>query len=131
MKAREDLVPWSRVAILQGMRITLAHAEREVRHRPTTELRRRVKRLREKLINADDAYRAVLPWLANHDVPDLWRASLARLIEEADNSIAWQRRRTPLVSMEKRFELATDLEALEKLVQEWRSLLAPRPAAAA
>ena len=124
----DEKLMWSRILVLHSRRLLLANAERRLRRQPSEDLAVQRERLRLAVMTADDACRAALHKTGPPRISAHWRKSFSQLVDRAGAAVRRLRELPDATTpVELRFELSTDIEQLEKLVEEWRALIRPPP----
>lgn len=125
---REGLVPesvaeaivTSRLLVLQSKRLLLTSTETCLVKQGNEQLRARAGRLRTQTDEAQHAYReALLKW-GSPGTPDYWPVAYTKLIEVGTALIAKLRSVPRRLSPTEGFEVATEVEMLEDVVNKWR-----------
>jgi hypothetical protein len=114
-----DRIVTSRLLILQSKRLMLTGAQRRLGEAGAELLRSRVERLLEETAQAQHAYRvAVLLW-GTPQHAEYWLVVYSRLIETANALTTRLRNAAPQLPPDDRFEISTDVELLEGIIDGW------------
>ena len=110
----------SRLLMLQSKRLILASLERRWRNQPLESMRARVDHSRQETRAAHDRYcHSLLTW-GTSQTPHYWPVAYGRLVETADRLSSKLRGVAPDLPSSDRYQLATEVEMLEALVERWR-----------
>ena len=122
----------SRLLVLQSKRLLLSSAERRLGLRKVESLIKRVDHLRAEVESAQHAYRlAVFAFGSPHD-QDFWLVAYGRLIDVGRALTIRFREATAGMSAEERYEVSSDVQMLEEIVDHWtRSMRGAMSAAVA
>ena len=122
---RNPTVPESlisaRLLMLQSKRLILATLERRLRVRPAESLRARVDHMRHETENAQEHYSTSMLRWGSPETPQYWPVAYGRLIDTADRLSTRLRRVTADLPSGDRYQLATEVEMVEALAEQWRS----------
>jgi hypothetical protein len=114
-----DEIIQSRLLILQSKRLMLNSLLRRIEGSPTQSLRSRAEYFRGETETAQHAYRsAMLDW-GSVDTADYWLIAYARLIEMGNVLVTNLRGAAPGLPAAERYQAATEVEKLEKIVEQW------------
>ncbi len=117
----EETLISARLLMLQSKRLILATLERRLSLRPLESLRGRVEHMRVEADDAQDSYSSsVLRW-GSPAIPDYWLVAYRRLVEMAEKLAAKLRVSAYDMPPAERYQLATEVEMLEELVDRWRA----------
>jgi hypothetical protein len=110
----------ARLLMLQSKRLILATLERRLRQAQTNSLLERVEHIRREADDANERYsESMLTW-GSPSIPDYWPVAYGRLIDTGDRLLRKLRRTAPDMPPPDSYQLATDVEMLEGLVEDWR-----------
>lgn len=120
--AAQDIIQ-SRLLILQSKRLMLSSQERRLVDHDTEAGRERVQRLRAQTETAQHRYRmAILGW-GSPDTADYWVMAYSRLIGMASALVSKLRDATIDLPAAERYEVASDVEMLEIILEKWTELM--------
>lgn len=126
---RESIIT-SRLLVLQSKRLMLDATEKSLRTSNTTLVRSRIEELRIQTSAAQDRYRrAILAWGSTQDI-DYWVIAYSRLIEKGNVIVKKMREANLLLAPKERYQVSTDIETMEHLVEDWTESLRKSMAAA-
>ncbi len=110
----------ARLLMLQSRRLILATLERRLRQQPVGSLRVRVDHMRDATASAHANYcSSMLRW-GSSDTPEYWPVAFTCLITTANSLTGKLRGVAPDLPLSDRYLVATDVEVLEQLVEQWR-----------
>jgi hypothetical protein len=125
-----DSIITSRLLVLQSKRLMLDAIERKLVDSNTEFAKRRIEELRIETEAAQDRYRrAILLWSSSEDV-DYWVIAYTRLIEKGNAIVKKMREANLLLPPIERYQVCTDIERMEHLVEDWTESLRRSMAAA-
>jgi hypothetical protein len=108
-----------RLLVLQSKRLLLSSTQRRLNETRFESLRGQVERLRVETAMAQYNYReSMLRW-GTPDMHDYWPTAYGRLIEMGTLLSDRLRSAVDDLPAEERFEVSTDVEMLESMVQRW------------
>jgi hypothetical protein len=112
----------SKLLILQSKRLMLNSLLRRIEGAPTQSLRDRADYFRRETDKAQHEYRtAMLDW-GPVDKADYWLIAYSRMIEMGNALVANLRGASAGLPPDERFRVATEVESLELLVEQWSQL---------
>jgi len=115
----ESLVS-SRLLMLQSKRLILATLERRWRNRPLESMRARVESMRTETEDAYEHYcLSLLKW-GSAESQQYWPVAYGRLIETAEKLSRKLRGVSHELPASDQYQLATEVEMLDALVERWR-----------
>jgi hypothetical protein len=107
--------------MLQSKRLILATLERRLRLRPRDSMRVRVDHMRHETAAAHQNYCTTVLNFGSCDMPEYWPAAYGRLVDTADQLTTKLRTVAGELPSRERYEVATEVEMLEKLLEGWRT----------
>jgi hypothetical protein len=113
----------ARLLMLQSKRLILATLERRLHQQQVDSLSARVEHMRREAREAHERYNMSMLAFGSPAIPDYWPVAYGLLIETADRLSDKLRRTAPNLPSADRYQLATDVEMLEGLVEGWRSAI--------
>jgi hypothetical protein len=124
-EARNPTIPESlisaRLLMLQSKRLILATLERRLRLRPRDSMRARVDHMRHETAAAHKNYCTTVLNFGSSDMPEYWPAAYGRLVDTADQLTNKLRTVAGELPSRERYEVATEVEMLETLLEGWRT----------
>ncbi len=111
----------ARLLMLQSKRLILATLERRLRLRPRDSMRARVDHMRDETAAAHQNYCTTVLNFGSSDMPEYWPAAYGRLVDTADQLTTKLRTVAGELPSRERYEVATEVEMLEKLLEGWRT----------
>jgi hypothetical protein len=125
-----DSIITSRLLVLQSKRLMLAATERHLQGSNAARVRRRIDELRIETDAAQDRYRrAILAWASTEDI-DYWVIAYSRLIEKGNVIVKKMRDANLVLPPSERYQVSTEIETMEHLVEDWTESLRRSMAAA-
>jgi hypothetical protein len=125
-----DSIITSRLLVLQSKRLMLATTERHLQGSNAARVRRRIDELRIETDAAQDRYRrAILAWASTEDI-DYWVIAYSRLIEKGNVIVKKMRDANLVLPPSERYQVSTEIETMEHLVEDWTESLRRSMAAA-
>jgi hypothetical protein len=125
-----DSIITSRLLVLQSKRLMLAATERVLQGSSAARVRRRIEELRIETDAAQDRYRrAILAWASTEDI-DYWVIAYSRLIEKGNVIVKKMREANLVLPLSERYQVSTEIETMEHLVEDWTESLRRSMAAA-
>jgi hypothetical protein len=125
-----DSIITSRLLVLQSKRLMLDATERSLRSSNAAPVRRRMEELRMETDAAQDRYRrAILAWASTEDI-DYWVIAYSRLIEKGNVIVKKMREANLVLPLTERYQVSTEIETMEHLVEDWTESLRRSMAAA-
>ena len=110
----------SRLLVLQSKRLMLSSLERRMGSNSNLDsLRQRAERLRDEIERGQHAYRTAVLKFGSPDSHDYWMVAYSRLIEMGNQLSARLARTAGSLPPAQRYEVASDVEALELIVRSW------------
>ena len=106
--------------MLQSKRLILATLERRLKARPAESLRARVDRMRRETEAAHEQYSTWMLRWGSPESPQYWPVAYRRLVGTADQLSTKLRRVAADLPAEDHYELATEVEMIEALAEQWR-----------
>jgi hypothetical protein len=110
----------ARFLMLQSKRLILATLERRLKMRPAESLRARVDHMRHETADAQEHYRTSLLRWGSPESPQYWPVAYGRLVDTAGRLSAKLRRVAADLPSDERYQLATEVEMIEALTEQWR-----------
>jgi hypothetical protein len=114
-----DTVINSRLLVLQSKRLLLNSAQHRLDERGLEAHRERVDRLHREAADADVAYRATILLHGSPEQREYWLVAYGRLIEIGQALAGRLRASVDGMPAADRFEVSTDVEMLEDIVDRW------------
>ena len=112
----------ARMLVLQSKRLLLASSQRRLRD-GQPQLSNRVNQLTLEASEAQHSYRTTVMAWGPEASSQYWPVAYSRLVEVGEVLAAQLRGATRGMQPEKRFEVATEVEALEDFIKGWRTTL--------
>lgn len=109
----------ARLMILQSKRLMLSSLERRLEDSTHSAPRERVERLREETARAQNVYRSSLVTFGSPENADYWPAAYNLLIETGTILTTKLRSAVQELPPAQRYEVATDVQALEYIIDGW------------
>jgi hypothetical protein len=110
----------ARLLMLQSKRLILATLERRLKMRPAESLRARVDHMRHETEDAQEHYSTSMLRWGSPESPQYWPVAYGRLIDTADRLSAKLRQVAADLPFDDRYQLATEVEMIEALAEQWR-----------
>jgi hypothetical protein len=130
-RVRAENIITSRLLVLQSQQLMLTYSQHLLEANRTDDLRKRVDRLERQVGRALASYRRVLLDLGSPQDANYWIVAYARLIEMGNALVVKLRDATADLPPQERYQLATDVESMELILEAWsksmrRSMTAAR-----
>jgi hypothetical protein len=110
----------ARLLMLQSKRLILATLERRFHQQQIESLLARVEHMRRETHDAQERYsESMLAW-GSPSIPEYWPVAYGRLIDAADRLSGKLRGTATSMPPADKYQLATDVEMLEALMEGWR-----------
>jgi len=116
--AAETLIG-SRLMILQSKRLMLNSARRRLERSDADSLRQHVEELRAEIDHAQHAYRQTMLGYGSPDRPEYWLVAYGRLIDAGSALVGKLRLAVDGLPMAERYQVSTDVEVLEGIIDQW------------
>jgi hypothetical protein len=115
-----EAIVTSRLLVLQSKRLLLTSTETCLIQQDEAQLRERSGRLRAQTETAQHEYRTALLRWGSPATPDYWVVAYTKLTEVGTTLLTKLRSVPRGLPSAERFEVATDVEMLEDVVDKWR-----------
>jgi hypothetical protein len=125
-----DSIITSRLLVLQSKRLMLDSIERRLDGLDSPRVRRRLEQLRMETDEAQDRYRRSILAFGSTEEIDYWVIAYSRLIEKGNVIVQKMREANLLLPAMERYQVSTDIERMEHLVEDWTESLRRSMAAA-
>jgi hypothetical protein len=109
----------SRLMILQSKRLMLTSARRRLEESGIESLRQRVEHLSVETEQAQHAYRRTMLGFGSPDRPEYWLVAYGRLIDAGSALVGRLRRAADDLPAAERYQVSTDVEMLEGIIDQW------------
>ncbi len=120
-----DSIVSARLLVVQSKRLMLSSVQRRSRLRSEDSLRERTARFRDEADRAGDSYRsAVLNW-GQATSPEFRLVAYGSLVALAESLVFELRNTLGGLQPQAQFELATEVQVLELLIEKWRRSARP------
>jgi hypothetical protein len=126
---REAIIT-SRLLVLQSKRLMLNAIERRLEGMDAPHVRRLWEQLRLEVDAAQDRYRRAILLFGSTEEIDYWVIAYSRLIEKGNVIVQKMREANLALPPEERYQVSTDIERMEHLVEDWTESLRKSMAAA-
>jgi hypothetical protein len=120
----------SRLLVLQSKRLMLDAIERRLGDSDNAFAKRRLQELRLETDAAQDRYRRAILAFGSTTEIDYWVIAYSRLIEKGNVIVQKMREANLLLPPMERYQVSTDIERMEHLVEDWTESLRRSMAAA-
>ena len=125
-----DSIVSARLLVVQSKRLMLSSMQRRFRLRGEDSLKKRTDRFRDEADRANRSYRsAVLNW-GRSTSPEFRLVAYGSLVDLAETLVGELRGTIGGLQPRDQFELATEVEVLERFIAQWRSGARPSAVAA-
>jgi hypothetical protein len=125
-----DSIVSARLLVVQSKRLMLSSMQRRFRLRGEVSLKKRTDRFQDEADRANRSYRsAVLNW-GRATSPEFRLVAYGSLVDLAETLVAELRGTIGGLQPRDQFELATEVEVLERFIAQWRSGARPSAVAA-
>jgi len=118
-RSTADTLIGSRLMILQSKRLMLNSASRRLQTSRLDSMRQRVEHLRAETEQAQHAYRKTMLAFGSPERPEYWLVAYGRLIDAGSALVRKLRRAAHDLPAEERYQVSTDVEALEGIIEQW------------
>jgi hypothetical protein len=119
IRSAADALIGSRLMILQSKRLMLTSATRRLETSGLESMRERVTNLRVETNQAQHAYRRIMLGFGSPEQPEYWLVAYGRLIDAGSALVGKLRRAAHDLPPPERYQVATDVEALEGIIEQW------------
>jgi hypothetical protein len=118
-RSTADTLIGSRLMILQSKRLMLNSASRRLETSHLDSMRERVDHLRAETEQAQHAYRRTMLDFGSPERAEYWLVAYGRLIDAGSALVRKLRRAAHDLPVEERYQVSTDVEALEGIIEQW------------